>query len=358
MRLYRVTAEVTFPSPSGGTRTYALATTRIGPGTRNDGRALPRTGLHADRAHGCAPAHGRHCCRSSTARSRSPAQSWDRGEAKAEQVSDMRATLAYLRAQLSEQYPQRMWKTPELSLMFAGEREELRYAAVLPERVAGGGVYYFRLAVVRTGEKSQLVQERTIPDISSRAAARVRRCRALGARRRHRGVADRLFRSRRQCRRRRRPDMARSMGRPAATAAPGAPRREARQGRAVADARRRAEAIAGGGLVRSGTRASGRCARGGAMRFALVPEARAARHRLDHGAVAHRAASPSSAAASPTACAARRLPRATRCRSRRRARRPTEPSSAPPSSFRDRALRPRRGSRTASRTRGTTATSR
>ena len=31
MRLYRVTAEVTFPSPSGGKRTYALATTRIGP---------------------------------------------------------------------------------------------------------------------------------------------------------------------------------------------------------------------------------------------------------------------------------------------------------------------------------------
>ena len=44
---------------------------------------------------------------------------------------------------------------------------ELRYAAVLPERVAGGGVYYFRLAVVRTGEKSQLVQERTIPDVGA-----------------------------------------------------------------------------------------------------------------------------------------------------------------------------------------------
>ncbi len=29
-RLYRVTAEVTFPAPSGGQRTYALATTRIG----------------------------------------------------------------------------------------------------------------------------------------------------------------------------------------------------------------------------------------------------------------------------------------------------------------------------------------
>ena len=30
IRLYRVSVEVTFPSPNGGKRTYALATTRIG----------------------------------------------------------------------------------------------------------------------------------------------------------------------------------------------------------------------------------------------------------------------------------------------------------------------------------------
>jgi len=30
-RLYRITAEVVFPSPAGGKRTYALATTRLGP---------------------------------------------------------------------------------------------------------------------------------------------------------------------------------------------------------------------------------------------------------------------------------------------------------------------------------------
>jgi general secretion pathway protein I len=30
-RLYRVSAEVTFPAPSGGKRTFALATTRMGP---------------------------------------------------------------------------------------------------------------------------------------------------------------------------------------------------------------------------------------------------------------------------------------------------------------------------------------
>jgi general secretion pathway protein J len=95
------------------------------------------------------------------------ARSWDGGEAKAEHVSDMRATASYLRAQLSEQYPQRMWKTAEVPLLFGGEQAELRYAAVLPERVAGGGVYYFRLAIARNGEKSQLVQERMIPDVAA-----------------------------------------------------------------------------------------------------------------------------------------------------------------------------------------------
>jgi general secretion pathway protein J len=94
-------------------------------------------------------------------------RSWDGGEAKAGQVSDMRATTSYLRAQLAEQYPQRMWKAVDIPLLFGGEQSELRYSAVLPERVAGGGVYYFRLAVARTGEKSQLVQERIVPDVAA-----------------------------------------------------------------------------------------------------------------------------------------------------------------------------------------------
>ena len=95
------------------------------------------------------------------------ARSWDGGEAKVLQVSDMRATQTYLRAQISAQYPQRLWKAVELPLLFAGEVDEMRYAAVLPERVAAGGVFYFRLAVVRTGEISQLVQERTVPDLTA-----------------------------------------------------------------------------------------------------------------------------------------------------------------------------------------------
>jgi general secretion pathway protein J len=95
------------------------------------------------------------------------ARSWDGGEAKVMQVSDMRAAQTYLRAQISAQYPQRLWKMAELPLLFAGQRDEMRYAALLPERVPAGGVYLFRLAVERAGEKSQLVQERIVPDVAA-----------------------------------------------------------------------------------------------------------------------------------------------------------------------------------------------
>ena len=63
--------------------------------------------------------------------------SWDGGEAKAEATSDMRLAQAFLRAQLEAQHPLRMRKIVELPLLFGGERDELRYAAALPPRVAG-----------------------------------------------------------------------------------------------------------------------------------------------------------------------------------------------------------------------------
>jgi general secretion pathway protein J len=91
-------------------------------------------------------------------------RSWDGGEAKVEQVSTMRQAQEFLREQLSAEFPLRLKKVVEMPLLFAGERDEIRYAAALPPRVAEGGLYYFRLAIVRAGEKSQLVLERTIPD--------------------------------------------------------------------------------------------------------------------------------------------------------------------------------------------------
>jgi general secretion pathway protein J len=95
------------------------------------------------------------------------ARTWDGGEAKMQQVADLRTTQTYLRSQIAAEYPQRMLKIAEYPLLFTGERDEMRYAAALPPRVAEGGVYYFRLAVVRDGDRSLLVQERMIPDVNA-----------------------------------------------------------------------------------------------------------------------------------------------------------------------------------------------
>ena len=92
------------------------------------------------------------------------ARSWDGGEAKVEQVTAMRQSGEFLRAQLGAEFPLRMKKAVGQPLMFGGERNEIRYAAALAPRVAEGGIWYFRLAVVRDGDKSRLVQERVIPE--------------------------------------------------------------------------------------------------------------------------------------------------------------------------------------------------
>jgi general secretion pathway protein J len=91
------------------------------------------------------------------------ARSWDAGEAKAVEVSEMRQTQEFLRGQLTALYPQRIKKAAELPLMFAGDRDEVRYAAALPPRVIQGGVYFFRLALERDGSAGALVLERVIP---------------------------------------------------------------------------------------------------------------------------------------------------------------------------------------------------
>jgi len=91
-------------------------------------------------------------------------RSWDGGEAKAAQVSEMRQAEQFLRAQIGSQYPLRAAAVVEVPLYFAGAAEEMRYAAALPSRVAEGGVYLFRLALASEGDKKKLVQERVIVD--------------------------------------------------------------------------------------------------------------------------------------------------------------------------------------------------
>jgi general secretion pathway protein J len=94
-------------------------------------------------------------------------RSWDAGDAKAETTATMRLTAQFLRSQLEGQHPQRMRKVQEFPLLFTGDRDTLRYAATLPARVQGGGIWLYRLAVVPKGDGSQLVLERMIPDLAA-----------------------------------------------------------------------------------------------------------------------------------------------------------------------------------------------
>jgi len=92
-------------------------------------------------------------------------RSWEGGEAKAEATAGMRLTHEFLRTQIEGQHPLRMNKLPEFPLVFGGSRDELRFAAPLPARVSGGGIWYYRLAVAREGDRERLVLQRVVPDL-------------------------------------------------------------------------------------------------------------------------------------------------------------------------------------------------
>jgi general secretion pathway protein J len=98
----------------------------------------------------------------------------ERGEAKVEATSGMRLAQAFIRANLEQQHPLRMRKIAEFPLLFAGQRDELRYAAPLPARVAGGGIWFYRIAVATGDSRSPLVLERTIPDLNDSRAPEFR----------------------------------------------------------------------------------------------------------------------------------------------------------------------------------------
>ncbi|HEY7788375.1 MAG TPA: prepilin-type N-terminal cleavage/methylation domain-containing protein [Casimicrobiaceae bacterium] len=96
-------------------------------------------------------------------------RSTNSGEAKTEAASSMRLAQEFLRTNLEAQHPLRMRKIVEWPLLFAGASDELRYASELPPRVAGGGIWFYRLRVSADDARSPLVLERMIPDLSADA---------------------------------------------------------------------------------------------------------------------------------------------------------------------------------------------
>ena len=96
-------------------------------------------------------------------------RSTDSGEAKAGAAASMRLAQQFLRTNLEAQHPLRMRKILDWPLLFTGTADELRYAGRLPARVAGGGMWYYRLVIRSEDPRSPLVLERMIPDLSADA---------------------------------------------------------------------------------------------------------------------------------------------------------------------------------------------
>ncbi len=96
-------------------------------------------------------------------------RSWDAGDARAESNASMRMAGQFLHDQLEAQHPQRMKKIVEFPLLFAGAGDSVQYAAAVPSRILGGGVWYYRVRVAQNGERSVLVLDRMIPDVTAQA---------------------------------------------------------------------------------------------------------------------------------------------------------------------------------------------
>jgi|SRR5579862_1698179 len=94
------------------------------------------------------------------------ADSWNKGEEKAEQTRQMRLASQFLRQTLATAYPLHLNGAGESLFPFLGEDNWVMFPAVLTPR-AGGGLYYFRLGLAPHEDHSQLILARVIPQYDS-----------------------------------------------------------------------------------------------------------------------------------------------------------------------------------------------
>jgi general secretion pathway protein J len=94
-------------------------------------------------------------------------RSLEGGEQKAEATSSMRLAMEYLRTQIESQHPLRLRKVADTPILFVGERDAIQFAAAVPARVAGAGIWYYRLALGANGDKKPLTLERMVPDVNA-----------------------------------------------------------------------------------------------------------------------------------------------------------------------------------------------
>ncbi|MCL2310418.1 MAG: prepilin-type N-terminal cleavage/methylation domain-containing protein [Proteobacteria bacterium] len=95
---------------------------------------------------------------------RTAGKSVETGEQRADDAASIRLVEDFLRAQWENMHPSRQRKLQEFPLLFEGGRDQLTYISALPPRVLGGGLWAWRLQVVREGNHGKLILEHSIPE--------------------------------------------------------------------------------------------------------------------------------------------------------------------------------------------------
>ncbi len=90
-------------------------------------------------------------------------RSWDSGDKRADDSTQLRAIQSFMRRELSQAYPLRWKKEADARLAFAGASDALRFVAPLPAQASGGGLYLLGLELENWEGGQRLIMKRALP---------------------------------------------------------------------------------------------------------------------------------------------------------------------------------------------------
>ena len=92
------------------------------------------------------------------------ARSWDSGDKRADESSQLRSIQGFIRRELSQVFPLRWKKEVDARLAFVGTSDAVKFVAPLPGQVSGGGLYLLGLELEPSEESQRLIMKREPSD--------------------------------------------------------------------------------------------------------------------------------------------------------------------------------------------------
>ena len=90
------------------------------------------------------------------------ARSWDSGDKRVDDSTQLRAIHGFMRRELSMAFPLRWKNEADTRLAFAGEHDVLKFVAPLPVQVNAGGLYLLGLELENGDEGQRLIMKRAL----------------------------------------------------------------------------------------------------------------------------------------------------------------------------------------------------